>query len=182
MAISKELLRLFRSEIVLRSDEGKGSAFSFQIILPYAAEPPRQVVPVNDASPELFPNVRVLVADDNKVNLVLATQLLKRKHILFDTAANGQEAYDLFRQNRYDLVLMDLRMPVMDGFESTALIRESDAHVPVIALTASAFENEKERALASGFSGYLIKPFVPEEFYNYIFPFLGTTASGPRPA
>lgn len=182
LAISKELLRLFRSEIVLRSEEGKGSVFSFEIILPYAAEAPREVMAVHDVSPELFPEVRVLVADDNKVNLVLATQLLKRKHILFDTAANGQEAYDLFRQNRYDLVLMDLRMPVMDGFESTTLIRESDARVPVIALTASAFENEKERALASGFSGYLIKPFVPEDFYNYIFPFLGIATGEQRPA
>jgi len=70
-------------------------------------------------------------------------------------------------------VLMDLRMPVMDGFESTALIRELDPHVPIIALTASAFENEKERAMANGFSGYFIKPFIPQDFYDYIFPFLG---------
>lgn len=173
LAISKELMRLFKSKIILKSEEGKGSVFAFQLILPYSVEPLRQVVPNSSASPKPFPNVRVLVADDNKVNLVLATQLLKRKHIRFDTAANGQEAYDLFRQSKYDLVLMDLRMPVMDGFESTALIRKSDPEVPVIALTASAFENEKERALANGFSGYLIKPFVPEDFYNYIFPFLG---------
>jgi CheY-like chemotaxis protein len=66
----------------------------------------------------------------------------------------------------------------MDGFESTTLIRQVNAEVPVIALTASAFENEKERAMANGFSGYLIKPFIPQEFYDYIFPFLGISASG----
>ncbi|MCE6989385.1 response regulator [Dyadobacter sp. CY323] len=122
---------------------------------------------------------KVLVVDDNKTNLIFATQLLKRRNIAFDVAVNGQEAYDLFKSGNYVLILMDLMMPVMDGFASTALIRKTDSEIPIIALTASAFEDEKERAMANGFSGYLIKPFVPEEFYNYIFPFLGIQPSSP---
>jgi signal transduction histidine kinase len=178
LAISKELLRLFDSAISLESEEGKGAAFSFKLKLPYSVEAMSNPLPERKPSTTTYPGLRVLVADDNKTNLVLATQLLKRKQIMFDTAGNGQEAYDLFLKNDYDLVLMDLRMPVMDGFESTTLIRQVNAEVPVIALTASAFENEKERAMANGFSGYLIKPFIPQEFYDYIFPFLGISASG----
>lgn len=173
LAISRELMRLFHSEIHLESEEGKGSRFSFRLSMPYSEQNIVASQPLPANIDENIPAVRVLVADDNKTNLVLATQLLKRRNILHDTASNGQEAYEMFTTNRYDLVLMDLRMPVMDGFESTALIRELDPKVPIIALTASAFENEKERAMASGFSGYFIKPFIPQDFYDYIFPFLG---------
>lgn len=173
LAISRELMRLFNSEIHLESEEGMGARFSFRLSLPYSEQPLVPHQPVLATVAREMPEVRVLVADDNKTNLVLATQLLKRRNILHDTASNGLEAYEMFSRHRYDLVLMDLRMPVMDGFESTALIRELDPKVPIIALTASAFENEKERAMASGFSGYFIKPFIPQDFYNYIFPFLG---------
>lgn len=173
LAISRELMRLFGTEIHLESEENKGSRFSFRLSLPYSEQPLAPRRPVTPVVAEEIPEVRVLVADDNKTNLVLATQLLKRRNILHDTASNGREAYEMFSRNQYDLVLMDLRMPVMDGFESTALIRELDPHVPIIALTASAFENEKERAMANGFSGYFIKPFIPQDFYDYIFPFLG---------
>lgn len=176
LAISRELVRLFGSDIHLESEEGKGSRFYFRLSMPYLETAEIKNSAVREFFGAVIPEVRVLVADDNKTNLVLATQLLKRKNILYDTAANGQEALELFRQNRYDLVLMDLRMPVMDGFESTARIRQLDPDVPVIALTASAFENEKERALANGFSGYFIKPFLPQDFYEYIFPFLGIEA------
>lgn len=173
LAISRELMRLFGTEIHLESEENKGSRFSFRLSLPYSEQPLAPRRPVTPVVAEEIPEVRVLVADDNKTNLVLATQLLKRRNILHDTASNGREAYEMFSRNHYDLVLMDLRMPVMDGFESTALIRELDPRVPIIALTASAFENEKERAMANGFSGYFIKPFIPQDFYDYIFPFLG---------
>lgn len=175
LAISKELMRLFGSEIILESQEGVGTTFSFRLSLSYSDAGPQHTSATQACAAGVFPKVRVLVADDNKTNLVVATQLLKRRNIAYDTAANGQEAYDLFCKNRYDLVLMDLRMPVMDGFESTALIRKVDPEIPVIALTASAFENEKERALSNGFSGYFIKPFLPGDFYNYIFQFLQTT-------
>ncbi|SDE03630.1 Signal transduction histidine kinase [Dyadobacter soli] len=173
LAISRELMRLFGSEIQLESKEGCGSRFSFRLSMPYSEQPLVTSEPLLAGIIEDIPEVRVLVADDNKTNLVLATHLLKRRNIRHDTASNGQEAYEMFRENHYDLVLMDLRMPVMDGFESTALIRQLAPDVPIIALTASAFENEKERAMASGFSGYFIKPFIPQDFYDYIFPFLG---------
>jgi signal transduction histidine kinase len=174
LAISKELLRLFETEIYLKSDIGKGAAFSFELNLPYSN---RAVVKKNNhtriVTAVAYPQPKVLIADDNIINLTLATMLLKRRNILFETASNGQEAYEKFADGGFNLVLMDLRMPVMDGFECTALIREIDQEIPVVALTASAFEDEKERVMENGFTGYLTKPFIPEDFYNYIFPFLG---------
>jgi signal transduction histidine kinase/CheY-like chemotaxis protein len=178
LAITKELLRLFGSEIALQSEIGKGSVFSFQLKMPYQDKIEQvMIVPEKEIDPTAFPQVKVLVADDNKTNLLLATLLLQRRNILYDTASNGQEAFEMFQKNNYGLILMDLRMPVLDGFESTALIRQVNQQIPIVALTASAFEDERERALANGFTGYLIKPFIPEDFYNYIFPFLKNQAS-----
>ncbi|MEO6284605.1 MAG: response regulator [Dyadobacter sp.] len=178
LAITKELLRLFGGEIALKSEVGKGSVFSFQLNMPYQDKIEQvMIVPEKEMVPATFPHLKVLVADDNKTNLLLATLLLQRRNILFDTASNGQEAFEMFQKNSYGLILMDLRMPVMDGFESTALIRQVNQQIPIVALTASAFEDERERALANGFTGYLIKPFVPEDFYNYIFSFLNSQAS-----
>jgi hypothetical protein len=89
-------MRLFGSEIHLESEEGSGSRFSFGLSLPYSEQP---LVPARPVPPGItgeIPEVRVLVADDNKTNLVLATQLLKRRNILHDTASNGREAYEMF--------------------------------------------------------------------------------------
>lgn len=175
LAISRELLRLFKSDIHLKSEPGEGSIFSFQIEFPYLEEEKIEAPVFREeiVTAIAYPQAKVLVADDNKINVTLATMLLKRKNILFEVAHNGKEAYELFLQGGFNMILMDLRMPVMDGFESTALIRAIDQDIPIIALTASSFENEKERVEAGGFTGYLTKPFIPEDFYAYIFPFLG---------
>ena len=175
LAISRELLRLFKSDIHLKSEPGEGSVFSFQIEFPYLKEEKIEAPVFREeiVTAIAYPQAKVLVADDNKINVTLATMLLKRKNILFEVAHNGKEAYELFLQGGFNMILMDLRMPVMDGFESTALIRAIDQDIPIIALTASSFENEKERVEAGGFTGYLTKPFIPEDFYAYIFPFLG---------
>ena len=175
LAISRELLRLFKSDIHLKSEPGEGSVFSFQIEFPYLEEEKIEAPVFREeiVTAIAYPQAKVLVADDNKINVTLATMLLKRKNILFEVAHNGKEAYELFLQGGFNMILMDLRMPVMDGFESTALIRAIDQDIPIIALTASSFENEKERVEAGGFTGYLTKPFIPEDFYAYIFPFLG---------
>jgi signal transduction histidine kinase/ActR/RegA family two-component response regulator len=175
LAITKELLRLFNSKIELESEPGKGSAFSFSITFVYSGEAPQtEEVPVKPMSS--YAHAKVLVVDDNSTNLLLATTFLKRKEIRYETAANGKEALTLFETNDFHLILMDLRMPVMDGFECTGLIRKKGSAIPIIALTASAFEDEKEKALSLGFDGYLTKPFLPDDLYQTIFPYLDRTA------
>ncbi len=170
LAITKELLRLFGSEINLESDLETGSRFSFLIDFFYSDEPLVEAIPVGIKVS--LPEARILVVDDHAINLLLATNLLKKVGLQYDTAANGGEAVDRFNSKHYDLVLMDLRMPVMNGFEATNAIRALGSQVPIVALTASAFTDEREKALSSGFSAYLVKPFLPEEFYELIFTFL----------
>jgi signal transduction histidine kinase/CheY-like chemotaxis protein len=170
LAISRELVRLFGGELKLSSQLGKGSTFSFQIDLAYFTAPAVVLQTVEKPFvPDLHNEARILLVDDNATNLILATRLLERKNILFDIALDGRQAVDMYFSRRYDLVFMDLRMPVMDGFEATRLIRERDQNIPIVALTASAFEDERERALANGFSDYLVKPFLPNDFYKIVY-------------
>ncbi|CAG4999532.1 Sensor histidine kinase RcsC [Dyadobacter sp. CECT 9275] len=172
LAITKELLRLFGSDIKLESEPGKGSSFSFSIEFPYSAQP---LVKEKPAGIKVaLPEARILVVDDNAINLLLATNLLKKVGLQYDKAENGAEAVEKFRERGYEMILMDLKMPVMNGFEATRLIREQGSLVPIIALTASAFTDEREKALSNGFTGYLVKPFLPKDFYDLIFTFLNT--------
>jgi signal transduction histidine kinase/CheY-like chemotaxis protein len=169
LAITKEILRLHESDITLESEVGKGAVFSFSIRFEYLTSPAKKEhVPVA-AQRRSYPDAKILVVDDIPTNLLLATTFLKRKGLPFETACNGQEALDMIRANQYDLVLMDLRMPVMSGFEVARALRAEGSDIPLVALTASAMEDEKERAMADGFSDYLIKPFVPKDFYEIIY-------------
>ena len=173
LAISKEILRLYGSDIQLISVLNEGSDFSFEIDFKYSMLPVLTAKPIKDSPLSLYPDAKVLVVDDNYTNLLLATTLLKRKSIYFETAENGKEAYEKFKISQdYDLILMDLKMPVMDGFEATRLIRGEGSSIPIVALTASTFEDEKERALSNGFTGYLIKPFLPVDFYEMVYSHL----------
>jgi PAS domain S-box-containing protein len=111
--------------------------------------------------------LRVLVAEDNVVNQRLASRLLEKRGHRVTMTANGQEAVEALARQEFDLVLMDLQMPKMDGFEATAAIREREAldgtHLPIIALTANAMKGDRERCLAAGMDGYLPKPIVAQE-------------------
>jgi signal transduction histidine kinase/ActR/RegA family two-component response regulator len=172
LAITKEILRLFESEIKLESEPDKGSRFFFTIKLPYRTETLVEEKPAEVVMN--LPEARVLVVDDNAINLMFAMNLLKKMGLQFDTAANGAEAIEMYNNTRYDLILMDLRMPVMSGFDAARHLREEGATIPIIALSASAFTNERESALANGFTAYLVKPFLPDEFYQVVSTHLST--------
>ncbi len=111
--------------------------------------------------------LHVLVAEDNAVNQRLASRLLEKRGHRVTVTANGREAVEAIANNKFDLVLMDIQMPKMDGFEATAIVREKEmhdgGHIPIIALTANAMKGDRERCLASGMDGYLSKPIVPQE-------------------
>jgi CheY-like chemotaxis protein/anti-sigma regulatory factor (Ser/Thr protein kinase) len=111
--------------------------------------------------------LHVLVVEDNTVNQRLASRLLERRGHRVTVTANGREAVEALANQTFDLVLMDLQMPKMDGFEATAVIREREmhdgGHIPIIALTANAMKGDRERCLAARMDGYLSKPIVPQE-------------------
>ena len=129
--------------------------------------------------------LQVLLAEDNAVNQRLAVRLLERRGHHVVLAGNGREALEAIEKERFDLVLMDVQMPEMDGFEATAALRQkersSGMHLPVIALTAHAMKGDRERCLAAGMDGYLAKPIHPEELDLLLHKF-APRRENPRPA
>jgi CheY-like chemotaxis protein len=116
--------------------------------------------------------VSVLVVEDNRINQTIAVKLLERHGFTVQVAANGLEALALSAKNQFQLVLMDVQMPGMDGFDATAAIREMEkttgAHVPIIAMTAHALKGDRERCLQAGMDGYVSKPIRPNELFTVI--------------
>jgi CheY-like chemotaxis protein len=105
--------------------------------------------------------VRVLVAEDNPVNALLAKSLLRREGCTVELAGSGQEALDALARSRYDLVLMDVRMPGLDGPDTTRRLRARGDETPVIAVTANAFEEDRRACLEAGMNAFLTKPVDP---------------------
>jgi CheY-like chemotaxis protein len=114
----------------------------------------------------------ILVAEDNIVNQKLAMKLLEKRGYRVAVALNGREAVDAFEGERFDLILMDVQMPKMDGLEATRLIREKEAerggHISIVAMTAHAMKGDRDECLAAGMDDYMSKPFKPKELYSII--------------
>jgi CheY-like chemotaxis protein len=121
--------------------------------------------------------VRVLLVDDNKINVIVAKQYLKLWAIECDVADNGRIAFEMVQHNDYDLVLMDLQMPEMDGYQATTAIRKLPEakfkKLPIIALTASATLDIKDHAFIAGMNDYISKPFNPDELHSKIAAYAG---------
>ena len=122
------------------------------------------------AVPDGRPALRILLAEDNLVNQEVAATMLRRRGHHVEVVENGRQAVEAVAQARYDLVLMDLQMPEMDGFQATARIRElqGQSTVPVVAITANAMVGERERCLAAGMDGYISKPYKPRELFGIV--------------
>ena len=171
LAITKRLIELHKSNISVLSEPGKGTQFVFEIMFSIA----RQVQPVenlpNPAATNAERNLqgmRVLVVDDNKMNLMIASKFLKKWQVQAEEAISGELAVEMVNNNYYDLIIMDLQMPGMDGFETTRIIRQTNTSTPIIALTADAMPETHAKALAAGMCNYLTKPFVPDTLYEKI--------------
>ena len=111
---------------------------------------------------------RILVAEDNKINQVVTKNLLKKHGYLYTIVKNGQEALEEVKSNQYDLVLMDINMPVMDGNEATMAIRKFNEFLPIIALTAADIDEIGQKCKSIGYSDIIIKPFDNYEFFQVI--------------
>jgi PAS domain S-box-containing protein len=160
LTISKRLVELMGGEITAESREGQGSTFSFSITLG-VQEPCEELV--RDAATPTGRRLRLLVVEDNAVNLLFLQELLATLGHSVALARSGREALDSLARERFDLVLMDIRMPDMSGDEATRIIRTAppegvDTHVPIIALTAYALKDEIDRYMRSGFDAYMTKP------------------------
>jgi two-component system, sensor histidine kinase and response regulator len=113
-------------------------------------------------------DINVLLAEDNKINQLVASRILQKWQSTVTIASNGKEAADYVQTNKFDVILMDLDMPVMDGYESLKVIKNDYPEIPVIALTAASFDDMNNYLCNKGFIEVVQKPFVPEELYNKI--------------
>ena len=115
---------------------------------------------------------KILIAEDNDSNFILMTYILK-KYYAYERARNGKEAVELVGKNAYDMVLMDIKMPVMDGLEATKAIKENNPDIPIIALTANAFDSDRQLAMDAGCIDFLSKPVSSDLCIKVIKKYLG---------
>jgi CheY-like chemotaxis protein/anti-sigma regulatory factor (Ser/Thr protein kinase) len=176
LAISKQLVDLLGGEIGVESELGVSSTFWFTAVFkkPPVAPPipaempglPRERPERRTPEPRTRP-VRVLVAEDNVVNQLLASRILEKAGHSVAIANNGREVLAWLQTEAFDMVLMDVQMPVMDGLEATRAIRRSEAgkgtHLPIIAMTAHAMTGDRKACLAAGMDDYISKPIRPAE-------------------
>ncbi len=181
LSISQQLVKLRNSEIKVQSEVGLGSVFYFDIAYPIASEEDfsKYDAEHHQVEPSDFKNLRILLAEDNEYNQIVAVESLIRhlKHCEIQVANNGNEVITLLERNEYDVILMDLNMPEMNGYEATEIIRNDfdakKSQTPIIALTAFAFE-EETRALEAGMNAYITKPFKINNLLNIIAKLLNT--------
>ncbi|SBV92119.1 putative Histidine kinase [uncultured delta proteobacterium] len=169
LAVSRCLVELMGGAISCSSHEGEGSSFTFVLTLPLA----NKAKSADDGSGETgddagsLRGMRVLLAEDNEINQMIAQELLAAKGVVVGTVATGQEALNVLAEESFDLVLMDIQMPEMDGLTATMCIRTNPLHkdLPIIAMTAHAMSGDRETSLKSGMNDHLTKPIDPELLY-----------------
>ncbi len=174
LAITKKLLKLFKSDIQVRSKEGEGTAFYFSIDFERINQAEIDTGLKHQA--DTFNGKKVLVVDDNEINILIVKRILTNWGLENDVAATGEEAIARVLHNHYDIILMDINMPGLDGFETTSIIRDLEGkyykEVPVIALTASTQYHDSSKIAASGMNGYLLKPFNQDKVKAILSEFL----------
>ncbi len=178
--IIRHLVSMMEGEMFLLSETGKGTEISLNI--PFKLSTQEIAKPMSTAISEEFSEkgkeekphdqINILVAEDNVVNQRLVKELLARKNYHVTIVENGLKIFDVLESTRFDAILMDIQMPIMDGLEATSIIREIEKgtgkHIPIIGITAYAVKADKEKCVSAGMDDYMSKPFVKEEFYKMI--------------
>ena len=177
LPIVKSLVDIMGGNISVTSEIGKGTEFIVELYVPEAE--PAEKIPVSDAMGENFKGARILLVEDNDINIYVAQLILEKAGCVVEIAKDGKEAVEHFEaseKNYYDAILMDVRMPVMNGIEATktirALDREDAATVPIIAMTADAFDEERKKTIEAGMNYHLSKPIEPKVLYQVLLEYM----------
>ncbi len=169
LPIVKRLLELFDSQIHLKSKEGEGSLFCFSLSLKEDQSPTKKAGFAHEVYLDnLKEKQKILVVDDNRINQVVTRRILEKQNFECIVASNGVEAIEKASSENFDLILMDLNMPGINGMETTKRIRHFNEHVPVVALTAVEIEEVRNEIYASGMNDIIVKPYDVERFYQII--------------
>ncbi|MDN5216897.1 ATP-binding protein [Fulvivirgaceae bacterium BMA12] len=178
LAITRKLLELLTSEIHVESEYGKGSRFYFSLCLQKCEVYGNQMAKnqrVNNPAERNLRGLRVLLVDDNQVNQLVASEFLKRWNVQLRVASSGKMAVDIVKKNDFDLILMDLQMPAMDGYTASKAIKEivGKDSIPVVALTANTLQEVQKEVRNTGMCDIITKPFDPNELYAKLSQYTG---------
>ena len=172
LAIVKSIVDHMGGKISVDSKVDRGTEFI--CTLPFDLQDDDVVVLTESPKPETIKKakLKILVAEDNFVNQRLVKELLRRQGYNVDIVENGLKLFEIMEKSKYDVILMDVQMPVMDGLEATSIIREIEketgGHIPIIGITAYSMKADRDRCIEAGMDDYLAKPFSKEEFYKKI--------------
>ncbi|WP_456458302.1 ATP-binding protein [Reichenbachiella sp.] len=181
LAITKKLIKLFDSQIFVKSKVNKGSKFYFSLYMEEAAHANAAIELDDVIMKEEVKGKRVLVVDDNEINLMMAKKFLDKWGLICEVVTSGQDALVKVFDTDYDLILMDLQMPEMDGYEVTATIRGLDnidlKNIPIVAVSADTYDNVKIKIAEVGMNDFLSKPFNPMELLTVVHTYTRGTAT-----
>jgi two-component system sensor histidine kinase/response regulator len=179
LAITKKIAELMGGTAGVDSNEGKGSTFWFTAVLAKHGQRARLELATGDESAEQvilrdYSGARVLLAEDEPINREIAQAQLQEVGLHVELAEHGRQAVDMARSQRYDLILMDMQMPVLDGLDATRQIRQLPgyASVPILAMTANAFADNRNQCFDAGMNDFIAKPVVPEVLYHTLLTWL----------
>lgn len=166
LSIVKKLIAILGGAIKLESKVGQGSSFSFELMFKIDKKAPKTIAKTYDDS--VFENKKILLVEDNKINQMITQKMLENKKTICEIIENGEEAIEKARNNHYDLILMDVHLPGMNGTDATKVIRTFNPKIPIIALTAISLDENREMLLSYGMNDVITKPFEPNNFYEII--------------
>lgn len=168
LAIVKKLIHLHNSEIFINSEEGVGSEFTFDLSYEKAVKAQDSTSQTGESISIGTTNFNILIVDDNKINQIVTQNILKKKGYTCNLASNGMDAIEMVKSESFDLILMDINMPEMNGLDATTVIRTFNSHIPIIALTAVEEGEIRDQALSVGMNDVIIKPYDTQQFFQTI--------------
>ncbi|SNS96173.1 Signal transduction histidine kinase [Ekhidna lutea] len=172
LAIIRKILNMVGSEIYVKSEPDSGTIFWFDLSFKKVLHAEIDEAVQEEEDSNIITGKRILLVEDNQMNIMVAEKFLKKWELNVEVAHNGQEAVEMMMEKSYDLILMDLQMPIMDGYKATRKIRTFNQKTPIIALTASALLKVRQEVIAAGMNDYITKPFDPNELRRKIASFI----------
>ena len=166
LPIVQSIVKAMGSQVKIDSEPGVGSSFNFDLQLKLASN--EELEQATKKKEHDLKGKRILLVEDNQINVMVGRQILEKANLVVDVAYDGQEAVNKVRENNYDAVLMDIQMPIMDGYTASKEIRKFNTVTPIMALSASVFMEVKSKIIESGMNGFIFKPFEPEDLLDKI--------------